>query len=450
MGADLKSLQIDRSERVPHEPSKWAKRWIIIGVAAFLGLGLARLIYNKTLAATREVTTIRVKAASAGSGAAAGSGVVLNATGYIVAHHTIQVSSKVVGKVEHIEIEKGDHVKAGQVLVRLEDQEYRAQLEQAKANLQVMQARLAELEHGSRPQEIEAARAAVEQAEADYRNNQLTLKRTKDLAAQGIAPQQQLDNAQAQSDMAAAKLDSARKNYELVRIGPRSEQIEYARAQVAQAKAQVDYAQTMLDSTLIRSPVTGTVLDRLVERGEMVTSQAFSTTGGAKASVASLADLNDLQVELDINQNDFAKITPHMHCNVVSDAYPDRVYKGVVAEISPQADRQKATIQVKIKVLHPDDYLRPEMNASVAFLSDEKPDSPVSAAKPVVMVPASAVHDNAVYVVLDGKALRRPVKTGPANTQGVQILEGLIGGEDLIVNPPADLKDGARVRQRAS
>src|SRR5439155_8289865 len=206
MGADLKSLQIDRTERAPRKPSKWAKRWIIAGVAVFVLLGVARLLYNNTLAATREVSTVRVKKYSAGSGAAGGPGVVLNATGYIVAHHTIQVSSKVVGKVEWIGIEKGDHVKAGQVLVRLEDEEYRAQLEQSKANLQVMQARLSELEHGSRPQEIEAARAAVEQAEADFNNNQLTLKRTKDLAAQGISPQQQLDNAQAQYDMAKAKL----------------------------------------------------------------------------------------------------------------------------------------------------------------------------------------------------------------------------------------------------
>jgi HlyD family secretion protein len=450
MEADLKSLQIDRGGRRPEEPSRWSKRWILAGVALFVLLGVGRLLYNTTLAATPEVDTIRVKAYSAGSSAAGGPGVVLNATGYIVAHHTIEVSSKVVGKVAWIGIEKGDLVKEGQVLVRLEDQEYRAQLEQAKANLQVMQARLEELEHGSRPQEIDAARAAVDQAQADFNNNELTLKRTKDLAQQGISSPQTLDNAQAQYEMAKAKLDSARKNYELVKIGPRIETINYARAQVAQAQAQVDYAQTMLDSTLIRSPVTGTVLDRLVEKGEMVTSQAFSTSGGAKASVASLADLNDLQVELDINQNDFSKITPHMNCNVVSDAYPDRVYKGVVAEIAPQADRQKATIQVKIKILHPDDYLRPEMNASVAFVSDQKTESTGSPAKPVIHVPASAVRNSAVFVVLSGKAVRRQVKAGPTNSQGVQILEGLIGGEDLIVNPPTELKDGARVHAKSS
>src|SRR5579864_477694 len=108
MVADLKSLQINRTEQPPAEPSKWAKRWIIIGVSVFVLLGVARLLYNTTLAATREVDTVRVKAYSGGPGAAGGPGVVLNATGYIVAHHTIQVSSKVVGKVEWIGVEKGD------------------------------------------------------------------------------------------------------------------------------------------------------------------------------------------------------------------------------------------------------------------------------------------------------------------------------------------------------
>src|SRR5438093_4626562 len=206
MEADLKTLQIDRSANRPPEPSKWAVRWIVGGVALFALLGMARVAYNKLSAAT-EVETVRV---TASTGAAGGSGVTLTAAGYIVAHRPIEVSSKVVGKVAWVGVEKGDRVKEGQVLVRLEDEEYRAQLEQAKANLQVTQARLAELEHGSRPQEIAAARAAVEQAEADFRNNHLTLKRTKDLAAQGISPQQQLDNAQAQYDMASAKLDSAR------------------------------------------------------------------------------------------------------------------------------------------------------------------------------------------------------------------------------------------------
>ena len=134
---------------------------------------------------------------------------------------------------------------------------------------------------------------------------------------------------------------------------------------------------------------------------------------------------------------------------VTTDAYPDRKYDGVIAEMSPKADRQKATVQVKVKVLHPDEYLRPEMNASVAFLSDQKPGATGSSARPLIVVPASAVKSDAVFVVLDGRAVRKTVKTGGANSQGVQIREGLIGGEDLIVNPPASLKDGERVRVRS-
>lgn len=129
-----------------------------------------------------------------------------------------------------------------------------------------------------------------------------------------------------------------------------------------------------------------------------------------------------------------------------TDAYPDRKYQGYIYEISPEANRQKATVQVKVKVADPDSYLRPEMNASVAFVSDEK--KPRAGAQPVVFVPASAVRDNAVFVMLEGKALRRAVKTGPATADGVRIEQGLIGGEDLIVNPPPDLKDGDRVKQK--
>jgi HlyD family secretion protein len=453
MDAELKGLQIDRTPRRDPEPrpAKWAVRWIIGGVALFVLLGAGRVVYEKTLNAAPEVQTIRVATGGAGSAAAGDSSVALNATGYIVAHHPIEVSSKVVGKVDWVGVEKGDRVKEGQVLVRLEDTEFRAQLDQAKANLAVAQAHLQELQHGSRPQEIDQARAAVEQAQADFANDDLVLKRTKDLLKQGIVPQQQLDTAQATYDMAKAKLDSAKKNFELVKIGPRVEEIDYARGQVAQAKAQVDYAQTMLDSTLIRSPVTGTVLDRLVEKGEMVSNMSLGGTSGVKASVVSLADLNDLQVELDINQNDFARITPHQRANVVADAYPDRVYKGVVAEIAPEANRQKATIQVKVKVLQPDEYLRPEMNASVAFLSDSQPASGgAAAARPVIVVPASAVKSDAVFVVLGGKAVRRAVKTGPTIGQGVRVDQGLIGGEDLIVNPPDGLKDGDRVRAKSA
>ena len=244
-------------------------------------------------------------------------------------------------------------------------------------------------------------------------------------------------------------MTSLQKTYELVKIGPRQEEIDALRGQVEQARGALAYAQTNLANTIIRAPVTGTILERAVEKGEFVTT-SFVGDRGAKGYVVSLADLNDLEVELDISQNDFAKLHPAQRGTVTTDAFPDRKYDGFIKEISPEANRQKATVQIKVKIVKPDDYLRPEMNASVAFLSDERHEaSPSAAAKPVVMVPATAVRENAVFVVLDGKGIRRPVKTGATSSQGVRIEEGLIGGEDLITNPPPNLRDGDRVRQKA-
>ncbi len=237
----------------------------------------------------------------------------------------------------------------------------------------------------------------------------------------------------------------SRNDSRLTELGPRQEEIDAARGQVMQAKGTVDFYQTQLDNTVIKAPVTGTILEREVEKGEFVTT-GFVGDRGAKGYVVSLADLNDLEVELDISQNDFAKLAHDQRGWVTTDAYPDRRYDGYIRQISPEANRQKATVQVKVKILKPDAYLRPDMNASVAFYSEEK--DTTAAPKPVVFVPSSAVHDGAVFVVLDGRAVRRAVKTGAATNQGVRIENGLIGGEDLIASPPAGLKSGDRVRTR--
>jgi HlyD family secretion protein len=446
MDADLKSLQIDRTPRPPAEPSKWAVRWIVGGLALLLLVGATRVAY-RALAAAPEVDTLRVTAATPDGGAS--SGVVLNATGYIVAHHEIQVASKVVGRVAWIGVEKGDPVTAGQVVVRLEDDEYRAQMEQAKGQLANLEARLAEAEHGSRPEEIAVAKANVDQAKANLANAKVTLDRTKELTAQGVLSRQQLDDAQAKYDDAAARVASLEKTFELSQLGPRREQIDALRGQVEQARGAVAYAQTELENTLIRAPVAGTILERAVEKGEFVTN-GFVGDKGAKGYVVTLADLNDLQVELDISQNDFAKLHMNQKGIVTTDAFPDRKYDGVIAEISPKADRQKATVQVKVKILRPDEYLRPEMNASVAFLADDKPAAAGRAPEARIVIPASAVKGDAVFVVLGGKAVRRPVKVMATNNQGVRVNEGLIGGEDLIVNPPANLKSGDRVHVKGS
>ncbi len=448
MDADLKSLRIDRGK--PRDPaaSNWAARWIVTGVLIFLLLGIGGFAYTKMTSAT-PVETVRVHAmeSSAGSPEA----VVLNASGYIVAHHKIEVAAKVIGRVLWINAEKGDHVKQGQVVARLEDDDYRAQVQQAKGALDSLQAKLAELEHGSRPEEIAVADANVNQSVADLENAKVTLSRATELSKAGVLSKQGFDDAQAKYDNAAARVNSLRKTYDLAKIGPRVEEIQSLRGQVEQAKGALAFAETQLADTLIRAPVDGTILERAVEKGEFITT-SFVGDKGAKGYVVSLADLNDLQVELDIAQNDFSKLHMGQRGVVTTDAFPDRKYNGRIEEMSPEANRAKATVEVKVKVLNPDSYLRPEMNASVSFLSDAQPAEISNNARPepVIYVPATAVKNDAVFVALGGRAVKRGVKTGPASSNGVPIKQGLIGGEELIVNPPVGLTDGARVQSKTS
>jgi HlyD family secretion protein len=445
--SDLSSLRIDRGRKAGPEPSKWSTRWIIAGVLLFALLGAGRVAYTIFNSAT-EVEVVRVRAMTAGDAAAAGS-VVLNATGYIIAAHKIELASKVVGKVDWIGVEKGDRVRKDQELVRLEDDEYRAQVQQARGSLANLEARLAELENGSRPEEIARAKADVATSRADLDNARITLDRTRQLVKEGVLSRQSLDDAVARYDAQAARTASAERTFDLVRIGPRQEQIAAVRGQIEQARGVLALAETQLTNTIIRAPVSGTILERNVERGEFVTT-GFVGDRGAKGYVVSIADLRDLQVELDINQNDFAKLDARQKGIVTTDAYPDRKYEGLIEEMSPEANRQKATVQVKVKVLNPDEYLRPEMNASVAFLAKEQPRTEnAGVQKPVIVVPASAIRDNSVFIVADGRAVRRTVKTGGTGEDGVRIEQGLNGGEDVIVNPPAELKDGSKVKTKS-
>lgn len=452
MDSDLKSLRIDRNRKQTGVPVGWAKWWIIGGVALFLLAGTANFIYSKLNAATR-VDVYRVQLPQLGSAAAGTEGsrnVILNATGYIVAHHKIQVASKVLGKVAWIGVDKGDFVKEGQILARLEDDEYRAQLQQATGNLQNLQAKLAELENGSRPQEIAASKSNWEVAKADLENARINLDRVKQLVAAKVSPQQQLDDAVGRYDSQKARVDSLEKTYDLVRVGPRKEQMDAVRGQIEQAKGLVAFNQTQLSNTVIKAPSTGTVLERAVEKGEFITT-SFVGERGAKGYVVSLADLKDLQVELDINQNDFRKLNAKQKGVIVTDAFPDRKYDGIIDEISPEANRQKATVQVKVKVLTPDEFMRPEMNASVAFYEEGSTNSGATAsgsANPIIYIPAAAAKDGKVLLLVNGKAVERKLKLGPTSSQGVRVEEGLIGGEDIILNPPAEVKDGAKVERK--
>lgn len=436
LSKELESLRIERDRRPG--PRRGLPGWAWKLLVAAVAVGAAGLLWRGAGPQAVDVarlTTMEVKEAAT----------VLVAGGYVVAHHKIQLGSKVVGRVAWIGVEKGDRVKKDQVLVRLDNTEYRAQVEQARGALQAAAARLAQLQTGSRPEEIQQARARADETEANLRNAQTNYDRTRGLDRDGVVSKQELDRARDQLDMARAQAEQAHKNYELVHQGPRREEIDQGRALVEQARGALRYYETMLDATEIRSPIDGTVLERLVETGEMVTTMFVGETG-AKSSVVSLADLNDLQVEVDISQTEFARVSLGQPCAVVPDAFPDRRYRAVVAEIAPQANRQKATVQVKVQVKNPDAYLRPEMNARVSF---EDPRAGQASVRQL-LAPRSALFQadgkSAVMAVENGRAVIKLVTAGEEMGGSVRIASGLNGDETLVVGSPAALKSGQRLR----
>ena len=440
---DLQGLRIDRSERGDAgEPSPWAKRIIIVGIALVALLGLGALAYRLFSSDAPEVETARATVESSGDPTA---GVVLSATGYIVAHHKIEANSKVTGRVAWIGVEKGDTVKEGQVLVRLEDQEFRAQYEQAAGAAESARAQLLQLHNGSRPEEIQQTEHNLSEARATAANDKITLDRTRNLVEQGVLSRQALDDATAKYEASQQRVHSLEQSHQLSKIGPRAEEIARAKGALMQAEGQAAYAKSQLDATVIRAPISGTILNRGVEKGELLTGQFAS----AARPVFSLADLKDLQVELDIAQDDFARLGRKQKAIVTIDAFPDRKYDGVIAEISPEANRQKATVQVKVQILNPDDYLRPEMNSTVKFIADEPTKTATTAGPPGVFVPSNAVRDRSgkkvVFIVFKGKVLERSVRVTAQRSGGV-LLQGLNGGEEVVTAGPADLKDGQKIK----
>jgi HlyD family secretion protein len=438
---DLEGLRIDRSAMPETRgPSPWAKSIIIGGIIVVALLGITALVYRFLFASASEVEVVR---ATAEGGDVAGS-VVLTATGYIIPHHRIEANSKVTGRVAWIGVEKGDQVKEGQVLVRLEDQEFRAQYDQARGAAESARAQLEQLQHGSRPEEIQQAEHNLSEARATEANDKINLDRTRSLFEQGVVSKQALDDASAKYEASQQRAHSLEQSHTLAKIGPREEEIARAKGALTQAEGQAAYAKSQLDATVIRAPITGTILERSVEKGELLTGQFAS----AARPVFALADLNDIQADLDISQDDFAKLTPHQRAMVTVDAFPDLKWDGVIAEVSPEANRQKATIEVKVQILKPDFHLRPEMNTTVRFITDENK----NAAKQQTLgafVPSTAIRDadgnKYVLIVFQGKAMKREVKILSQRNAGA-LVSGLNGGESVITTAPEALKDGDKIK----
>jgi len=376
----LQSLRIDRERKMaPRKRGGWwmLAAGILLGMAVMAALqsGAARNesrpIATPTKAALERAT--QNQPAESGMSAATSENqageILLTSSGYVTPRQRISLIPQVVGQVVWVGVEKGDRVSSGQVLVKLDDRDYQARCREARARREAVEARLRELETGSRPEEIARARAEVEQAKVALDNAERLLERRRALAEQGgVVSRETLDDARAARDNAAARLEVARQTLALVQAGPRQEQIDAARAELKAAQAAVEVADLNLEDTVIRAPRDGTILEKLIEPGELVTPQSFGGTRGARTELLSLADLSDLQVEVDINEADFAKVFMDQPAKVTLDAYPDKSYDGRVREIAPEANRTKATVQIKVRILNPDALVMPEMSARVDLL----------------------------------------------------------------------------------
>jgi RND family efflux transporter MFP subunit len=339
---------------------------------------------------------------------------VLTASGYVVARQRASVSTEVAGRLEALYVSEGSRVTQGQVLGVLRNQDQKAAMATAKAAL-------------------DQATASLAEAKANAREIALRLARTKELLSKALVSQADYDAVEAQDGVAKARVTSAG-------------------AEVESARSRLDAARIDYDKTFIRAPFAGAVLRKEAEVGEIV-SPIPSSGGLTRGAIVTMANLASLEVEVDVNEGYVARVREGMRAEIALDAYPTDRYPGHARQIVPTADRQKATVQVKVAFDSLDARVLPEMGAKVSFLADPEAQPPGGAStSSAVWVPASAVRERAgravVYVVEDGRATMRGVAPRPLGPDRVLIGSGLAAGEMVVTEGPENLADKARVKVR--
>ena len=400
----LGQLRIDRGAPPPERRPVWP--WLLVAVlaagAAAAGVWLLR---------GEQAVPVRTAQAIAVPSGAAPAASVLDATGYITARRIATVSAKITGKVEEVLIEEGQQVEAGQVLARLEPVD--AQAQRALANSQ-----------------LNAARSQVAQVRAQLDLAEKTLTRSRELAAQKLVPQQQLDQAQSERDALAAALASSQR-------------------QVDVASDSLALADIGVDNTIVRAPFAGVITAKAAQPGEIVSP--ISAGGGfTRTGIGTIVDMESLEIQVDVNESFIGKVRAGQEVEAVLNAYPDWRIPAAVIAIVPTADRSRATVKVRIAIKEKDARIVPDMGVRVSFLGVREA-APVDAA-PVtgVLVPAEAVvkrdGNDVVFVVGDGKARATRVQLGEPRGQQLRIASGLAIGETVVLAPPPELVDGSAVR----
>jgi multidrug resistance efflux pump len=299
--------------------------------------------------------------------------IALESRGYVIAKHQVLVSPQVSGRIISLNIEEGRRVVKGEVLAEVERTEYEADADQTRGTLMRNKAELAELRTGARPQEIAGATADLQEQEEVVSQLESQFKRLKEALKTNSVSMTEFEQAQSSFYSMRKRVDKLRQSLDMMKEGPRKERIAMAEAAVIQSEANLAKSMWRLDNCTLRAPISGTILKKNAEQGNLVNPVAFS----GSTSVCDIADLSDLEIDLNIQERDVSKIFVNQPCEVRSEAFPKRVYKGTVSRLMPIADRAKGAIPVRVAVKVPDEeqgmYLKPEMSAIVTFFSVQAP-----------------------------------------------------------------------------
>jgi RND family efflux transporter MFP subunit len=394
--ADLSALRIDPTDRNVGGGGRKLWRWVALA-AVMLGV----LVVFGLMGGKAEVQVATARPMSGSEGLA-----VLNASGYVTPRRRATVAAKITGRVREMLVEEGMPVQEGQVLARLDDSDAQAASAAARADR-------------------DSAKASVPGLAAGLKDAEATLKRTQELQKAGFIDQQSLDHALANRDSFKA-------------------QLAVARAQVKSADARMAVAQRDLENCTVRAPFAGIAVSKDAQPGEMV-SPVSAGGGFTRTGISTVVDMASLEIEVDVNESYIAKVSPGQRVEAILDAYPDWKIPASVRTIIPTADRQKATVKVRISFDKLDPKILPDMGVKVAFLQGERP---AGAPVPKCLVPREAVREEggakSVFVLKDGRLQRKTVSAGETHGTEMEILSGVDPGEQVVVAGPKGLKDGQK------
>jgi RND family efflux transporter MFP subunit len=398
---DLGSLRIHDGQR---KGSKTGKRIGIVLLALVLLAGIAA-------AATYAFRNTKplVDVTTASKAEVGGRQALLNASGYVTPRRRATIAAKITGRVTSVHFDEGTHVQEGQLLATLDDSDVQRALESTKADR-------------------ETSQAAIADYQVQLKNAELELTRAQKLQAAGVQTQEALDNAVMAADSLRAK-------------------IALAKQTVLGSTARIAEAQQAVDNTIIRAPFAGIVVSKDAQVGEII-SPVSAGGGFTRTGIATVVDMKSLEMEVDVNEAYIARVTQGQRVKAFLDAYPDRELGGYVRTVIPTADRQKATVKVRITFDKIEDFILPDMGIKVTFLGNEEV-KPTGSPAPVALVSQEAIRTDGeqkiVYLVKNDHAERRAVKVGGTRGSDAEILAGLAPGDTVIVKPPDTLKDGQAV-----